>query len=267
MEIERRAYEPRLHGKEGAYIHRYYLPQHCRQSIQPQDLAALYEAMLEAWFKTRSVKKIRSAMLAGPCTIRYQVEGLVKEIPLQLLEPAVDACIRYHRDSCDFSLTRDEADFLIALNERLRSLEHDINTECYRLNREMHARQERGEVFSDDYEIDVKLIFMLREDHLLSMDDDYIIHEWHDAKTARPDGLEEWIQEEREHEEINWNDARGATNPMIRSNPHFIVPHCWLFHDLQSHSRVPLKHLCGIGTIRVEIQVRHQGFIEIGKDL
>lgn len=267
MEIERRPYEPQLHGKEGAYIHRYYLPQHCRKSIQFQDLAALYETILDAWFKVRNVKKIRRAMLDGPCTIRYQVEGLVKEIPTELLEPAVDACIRYHRDRWDFSLTREEADFLMALNKRLRKLEHDINTACYRLNQEMHARQERGEPFLDDYDIDAKLSFILREDlTLYREDDDNIIHESNDFKTAGPDRLEEWIQEAREHEEMDWNDARGATNPVIRNNPLFNVPHCWLFHDLQSHSRVPLRHLCGIGTIWVNIRVRHQSVIAIGKD-
>ena len=254
MEIERRTYDPRLHDKKGAYIHRYFLPQECRQRIQPQDLAALHWHVIEAVCGGKSIKNVRAGMLAGPCTIHYRTEGLVKEIPAELLEPAIDACLRYGRDRQDWSLTEEQTNFLMALNERLRRLEMDIKAECFRLNREMQERRKKRAPFSDDYEIMAIVSYKLCDDHPLSRDDDdNFVHQESFRKTA-PEG-------EQEECEGDWNDARGATNPVIRNSPLFGVPHCWLFHNLQSHSPAPLKHLCGIGTFWVEIQVWHQQFI------
>lgn len=257
MKIDRPTYNPCLHEKTGAYIHRYYLPEDCRRSLQSQDLDALYETMLEGLCSGKDVESFREEMLAGPCSIRYRVEGLVKEIPLELLEPAVDACIRYYRERHDFKLTKEEIDFLVALNERLRKYEHDINAECDRLDREMQGRVTRGELFAEDYEIGVELRFQLHDSYPLSTDNDgTFIHVRHGMLGKR-------IQENYEDVEMDWNDARGATNLLIRNNPLFHVPHCWLFHDLQSHSPVPPKHLCRIGTILVEIKVKSQRTIEI----
>lgn len=224
MEIERRTYDSRLDDSEGAYIHRYYLPQEHRQRIQPQDLSVLYGHLVEAVWGGNNIETVRAGVLVGPCTIRYRAEGLVKEISADLLEPAVDASLGYDRD----------------LQER---------------------RKRRGP-FSDDYEIEVMVSYQLCDDHPLSRDDDNFVHRESFRKTASAGKMEECFQNAREQWHGDWNDTRGATNLAICNSPLFKIPHCLLFHNLQSHSQVPLKHICGIGKIWVEIQVWHQGCIK-----
>jgi len=254
-------------NETGAYIRRYYLPSQIRFEFRDEDVEVLYSNVSHCSGFLETPDEISALLLKESCGIRYGCERIYKEIPSDQMQPAIDACLRYYQDKWDWSLSDDEVRSMIELNDRLRTLGHDINTECYRLNREIHARQEQKDPFLDDFEIEVEICFLLREDHPLSRDDDdNFIFKYHYSKTARPDYLEKWIRRERKQEKMNWNDARGAKNPEIRNNPLFNIPHCWLFHRLQSHSEAPLKHLCGIGTIWVDIQIRHQKFIEINQN-
>jgi hypothetical protein len=250
----------------GAYIRRYYLPDQFRFEFRDEDMEAIYDYYNLLFCTLETPAEISAQLLVGPCGIRYDCERVFKEIPSDQILPVIDACYRYHHDRWDWSLSEDESRFLIDLNDRLHSLEHDINTECYRLYQDIHPRKERGEPFLDDYELMVEICFVLHENHPLSRDDDdNIIFEMHEYKTARPDNLEDLISKEREKEKTDWNDARGAENPVIRNNPLFNTPHCWLFHNLQSHSKAPLKHLFGIGSIWVDIKVVHQKVMEINQ--
>ncbi len=257
MKIEKKSYcRASVFHEEGTYIHRYYLPE--QLELQPPDMEALYQTVSHLC-EEKSEKEIRALMLAEPCCIHYRIERITKEIPANVLLPAIDACFNYHHDRYDYNLTFEDTNFLMSLNEQLRKLEHDINAECYRLNREMQERQAKGEPFLDDYEIDVDLQFMLRSDHPLSReDDDNFIYGRQYRKTDRTVDLEGWRKEEREVAEEDYNDLREVSTHIL-----FNVSHCWLFHELQSHSPVPPNHLCSIGTIWVDIKAWHQRFIEI----
>ena len=71
---------------------------------------------------------------------------------------------------------------------------------------------------------------------------------------------EKWGKELKYEEEriaADWNDKRP-----FNTDPLFVVPHSWLFHDLECYSEVPLKHLCRIGTIWVDIKLKKQRWIE-----
>lgn len=268
MEMEIKSYGHGLRSKEGSYIHRHYLPKQFRDELQPEDITVLYDKILSDYWD-KSLEEIHANMLDGPCSIRYRAERLTKEIPCDLLKAAIDACVQYSRDDSDYSLTAVETDFLIALNDRLRKLEDDIDSGCYRLNQEMQKRQKQSEPFLNDFEIKVMRRYQLRDSHLLYRDDDdnFIYEVQHWRTFSHDDQMEEKNMQGCEHEEMDWNNAYSATNPQILNNPLFNMPNCWLFHELQSHSRVPLKHLCNIGTILVEITVSKLGTVELAKEV
>lgn len=164
-----------------------------------------------------------------------------------LLEPIVT-------DEPDF--TAEEIGRLVQLNERLGFLECYLDQCSQDISEQMRARLADPNDPLDDFEIDVTLHFMMREDDPGYEDDsDNFLTERRFAMKgfdSVPRLGRDWREE--------GHPFPGRLNR---------VAHCWLFHDLYDHSygidqRALSLHSClRIDKIWVRVAVEHQATLDL----
>ena len=169
------------------------------------------------------------------------------------LEALFDSVARAEANE-DF--TPDEVEHLVRLNNRLAFLQcylHQVDQSIYE---QMSARVADPTDPLDDFEVDVTLSFMMREDdpELADDSDNFLT-----TRTVCILG---------DHDDRMLGEDFRET---IRRFPGRLneIPHCWLFHDLYDHSyglkapAVSLHDCLRIGRIWVEIAVRHQSTLDL----
>ena len=157
------------------------------------------------------------------------------------------------------SLNKLEITRLLQLNRQLSELEHFFVSIMQEAELAMKAKVSNAKDPMEDYEIELKIDYVLREDdpEYEEDDDNYL--------TSRSLVLENLLKEKDEEGKIiDWAESFA---------PEFLhtEPHCWLFHDLYDHSYGPespslsFENCARIGKIFVEVQIRQQYEIDLGK--
>lgn len=155
----------------------------------------------------------------------------------------------------DFSSA--DIDRLVQLNTRLGFLQASLHRVDQEVCAQMRARVADPDDPLDDFEIDVTLSFMLREDDP-EIDDDSdnfltVRHTSMKGDDADAPRLDE-----------DFREPPGRFPGRLNT-----IPHCWLFHDLYDHSyglsqpALSLRDCLRIGRIWVDIGVRHQATLDI----
>ena len=158
------------------------------------------------------------------------------------------------------NLSEIEVTRLLQLNRRLSELEHFFVSIMQEAELAMKAKVSNAKDPMEDYEIELKIDYVLREDdpEYEEDDDNYL--------TSRSLVLENLLKEKDEEGKIiDWAESFA---------PEFLhtEPHCWLFHDLYDHSYGPespslsFENCARIGKIFVEVQIRQQYEIDLNKE-
>ena len=147
-------------------------------------------------------------------------------------------------------LTKQVLEDLKVVNSRLMNLQEQLIPEAFNLDRELKLRVADENDSLDDYEIELQLIFHLKEDdksyiegeeNILTSMEEYII------------GVSGDIEKYPWRRNDNHNDFRALTEHPI-SQEH----HCWWFHCLYDHNHLKMTDLLRIGIIQSDIIVRYQ---------
>ena len=141
-----------------------------------------------------------------------------------------------------FQKTPENIAKLEKLNDHLRVIENETNAEAKKIKEALQARLREQKDFLTDYELEIDLVFYLREDDPeYSEDEDgiLVILDCHN-----------YIGFENADENYDHNDV-------IRFLP---FKHCTLFHALYDHITPDLywRDLLRIGSVWVEIKVEYQ---------
>lgn len=248
-------------SQEAEYIHKYYLPKECLVAITPQDVDALIGYVPLSWREHEPSWQVKS-MLSDGVVLFYKDIGCEKSLTAEQVKTVFSAVAAWSDEVWSAELTDEETQAAIALNERLTLLEKEIRDECVRLDNELQARVQRGDGFESDYEILVDVEFYMDETHPEYSEDfgaESIIRlEWMPFKelAARLQDDDYWgVGDEKDH-----NHIRSRNHP---EHPLWGGPHCRLFHELDDHSPMPMKHACRIGRIWAEIRVWHQKLVDL----
>ncbi len=157
-------------------------------------------------------------------------------------------------------LSQHELTWLRDFAERLRQVEAAIEAEYTRIQAPLYARLEAGDPFLDDYEIDVEVTYLLRNDdpQYLENSDSILAHDWgyfprcHIGKPSRPHPASE---------PMNWNEFQHQ-----QGHPLEHEFHCQLYHGLyEERLDDPWRDIFRIGDIWVDIHVYHQKFVDLPK--
>jgi len=99
MIIEVKTYETWALKRGAEYIHRYYLPWELRNELQVQDISALYSKIgFSRYGEADFEDEVRSTFDSETISIYYKAERLIKKLDNELLLPAINACLGYHKD-------------------------------------------------------------------------------------------------------------------------------------------------------------------------
>ena len=255
------SYSSYSRSNQAKYVHRFYSPKLVRNLVQPQEVAALEREVWKQALPDQDFAAAALALEAENCSIRYRAEGLVKEISADNVGLVLNALASWWRDRWDRDFTEEEQTWLLCLNERLRQLEVTIREETNRVSSELASQMAANETFLSDYEIVERVEFYLtNDDPYWDEDDDNLIYQYEvtHGESKRP----EW-KPNNEVECENHNDKRFSLSNL----PLYQVEHCYLFHELESHSPVPIKHLCRIGFIWTDVEVLRQNVFDFGERL
>ena len=212
--------------------------------FQLRDIEVLYNYMLNAHKTYKSaVKKIKTE----ETTIHYIKEGLTKILPLDAVEVGNNACLAYWRDYEDWNLNDAENQFLLDFNERLRSFESELRKELDIWRKKLENKKKEW-VVVHDFMIGIVLTYSLdQNDPWYKKNSNNILFQYNpiiDFNEFTPGGFD-------------WNDMNRYVGPSL---PIRHVPHCRLFHDLESLSPLPLKHICRIGQIWTDLKIEQKNF-------
>ena len=252
MRVKQRSYNPKSfysseYLKEAEYIHSYYLPLSCRNTLKPQDVAVIY-AQSVSMMKTvgQNTDSIRNFFNREPFTIYYEQEGLLKEISARLLGVVVTECVRYFHDTCDKdSLSCLESLALFKINQRLRGIEQEISREFKRMYLDWEAKQILQEPVPFN-SVEFVIQFDLAESDSMYCDENgKILHEYKIEINMLPET----------RDELDRCCAANNTHLNTENSTLCGSPQCHLFLDLVGHSKIPLKHFSRIGNILLETRI------------
>lgn len=158
-------------------------------------------------------------------------------------------------------LTQLEIDQLLILNKRLAKLEHYLLDEAKRLEPPLQSRVANPDDPMSDFEIEACLNYTLREN-----DPAYDEYEDNFLTIRRFISLKEIRKGTLFCNGEDWREIGMAGMDQLAQELH-----CWLFHDLYSHSyggaedmqELSLQDCLRIGSIWVDIAVRHQTILDI----
>ena len=153
-------------------------------------------------------------------------------------------------------LTPSEINELQMFNERLQKVEHHLLDEAKRVEAALKLRVDDSNDPMNDYEIDAKVYYTMREgDPKYDEDDDNFLSErFYMLKNLRPDSF--------------LCDGSDWREPCVMTElAHF--PHCRLFHELYDHTygkegkKLSLRNCLRVGSIWVVVSVEHQSDLDI----
>ena len=150
------------------------------------------------------------------------------------------------------NLSKIEKIQLLKLNLRLEKLQSKIIKEAIKLDRELSKRVADKEDILDDYEIELEVNFILKEDDkAFKVDDDNfitVINEYLKGISKKSDNYP-WSLED------NHNDFRACKNHPMQNEYH-----SWWFHCLYDHNHMSWKDMLRIGDFWSDIKVYYQYF-------
>lgn len=138
---------------------------------------------------------------------------------------------------------------LLKLNLRLQNLQEKIIKEAVKLDIELSKRVADETDILDDYEIDLKIHFILREDNEnYKEDDDNFVTEINEylKGISIKRSIYPW-------DDSNHNEFNAWENHIMKDDYH-----CWLFHSLYDHSDLNWEDILNIGEIYSDIKVIYQ---------
>jgi hypothetical protein len=141
---------------------------------------------------------------------------------------------------------------LLKLNLRLQNLQEKIIKEAVKLDIELSKRVAYKEDILDDYEIELELRFILKEEdkEFKEEDDNFItvINEYLKGISKKSD-IYPWNLED------NHNNFRAGSNHPMRDEYH-----CLWFHCLYDHNHLSWEDMLRIGEFWSDLKVTYQYF-------
>ena len=141
---------------------------------------------------------------------------------------------------------------LLQLNLGLQNLQEKIIKEAVKLDIELSKRVADETDILDDYEIDLKIHFILRkDDENYKEDDDNFVTEINEYLKGISKKLDSypWSLEDNHNEYWAWEN-HSMQNKY----------HCWWFHCLYDHNHLEWKDMLKIGEIWTDLKVYYQYF-------
>lgn len=154
--------------------------------------------------------------------------------------------------------TEDEVKRLMSLNRRLGEIESLVREAAHELRPSLIGKIENQNDLMSDFEIDVEIDFILRDDDLEASEDS-------DNILATRSELSVNTRDEADDEDVA--DFRESCNS--ETDQLAAEPHCYLFHDLYDHSygveqpRVPLRDCLRIGSVWIDVIIRQQYCLDL----
>ncbi len=164
------------------------------------------------------------------------------------VEPGYQVKRRVCQDPTKYAdLTESERKQLLDLNEQLKTIEERFQQLAIQTSKELQSRVENPSDWLDDFEIELTLDFVLKEEDLEWDDDDdnLLITLRYDLK--HPNTIPAYT--------FGDNQTNFNYEPQCRE---FDEWHCWVYHELYDHCHVGWKNLLRIGDILVDYQVTQQ---------
>ena len=148
------------------------------------------------------------------------------------------------------NLSKSQKIDLLVLNNRLQKLQEKIIKEVVKLDIELSKRIADETDILDDYEIDLKIHFILRKDNenYKEDDDNFVteINEYLKGISKKSDSYP-WSLEDNHNEYRAWEN-----HPMQNEY------HCWWFHCLYDHNHLEWDDILKIGEIWSDLKVYYQ---------
>jgi hypothetical protein len=164
-----------------------------------------------------------------------------------------------------FVFTPENMEKILDLNQRLMNCFEKAKEEGLKLFHDMETRMTNGDPFLQDYEIEANIIPVI------------IIQNKKDGEWEEPDdgilcllnelcpssilnlNIKGGIDTDDIYfkKSLNWNEMVGARNGEL--DEHYI---CYAMHELYEHAFYSLQDIIQINTLWVDINVRHQHFVE-----
>ncbi|RBQ32049.1 hypothetical protein CRU92_04575 [Arcobacter sp. FW59] len=142
------------------------------------------------------------------------------------------------------------------VNKRLKKLQDTLLSEAMKIDKELSKRVEDKNDILDDYEIEIKISFILKDsDPKYKENDDNIITKIKEYMTNISDDkykkTSSYIWSE------NHNEFFGREHHQMKDEYH-----CWWYHCLYDHNNLSFKDILRIGRIWSDIKVYYQYFDE-----
>lgn len=249
-------YFNRFGSKESKYIHRYYLPREFKKQVTFDEICVFYVCDL---LQGEDVEEELRTILSEGLIIANEKTGWEKQVTAEMAAVILKAVKTYRKDD-RAKLSEAEIAAAFALNKRLMELEEKIVRECAMLNSALEKRITEGDEFLHDWEMDIKVSFLLDEDNPMFDEDDLsteIMAELKESIHFSEDGV---VELTICGSSDNWCDM-PPDHPLAKER------HCWLFHSLYDHTPVLKKHFIHIDDIWAEVKVRYQHFHSFADEL
>lgn len=148
------------------------------------------------------------------------------------------------------NITKKQLKNLRKLNDKLSTLQNKLVNEMISLDKILRKRVKNKKDPLDDYEIDLKLTFILNED-----DKNY--NENEDNIITVINEYEKGISKQNKKKDRRY---KGNHNDFMfwESHPMRGEYHCWWFHCLYDHNNLSFEDMLKIGTIWSDIEVQYQ---------
>jgi len=154
--------------------------------------------------------------------------------------------------------TDNEVERLMTLNRRLGEIESLKRNTAHELRPGLIGKIRNPDDPMGDFEIDTKIVFILRDDDPEASEDSDNIMTTRDDLVSYPD------DKAVDKDIVDFRESCNSETDQLAAEPH-----CYLFHDLYDHSygveqpSVPLRDCLRIGTIWVDVIIRQQYFLDV----
>lgn len=248
---------------ESEYIHKYYIPRALQKEVTWQDVAGLCSFYYSEESGEKLSSNIRSIVSKG-AVLFYTDLCCEKHLCAAHVVAILAAVKAYNKDRWDRLVSDEELHAALRMNTRLTSLERKIKKECISLNKSLQERLAKGDKFLKDYEIEVEISYYMDRDRPEYYEDA-------NAEIMMSHGVTVYAKDITETE-VSKKDYWGIGDRKNHNDappdyPLSVFRHCYLFHELFSHSPVPLKHFSRIGDIWTDIRVDYQNVLRSRKGL
>lgn len=151
------------------------------------------------------------------------------------------------------NLTHEQRQYLMKINSTLAELEKHIRKEVYEKIDQLKKRVEDPYDWINDYEIDIYIMFHLREDDpAYSDEDDNVVVQMWESPPSEKMYERWWIGDGVNHNEFqHWDHLMKDEY------------HCWLYHSLYDHTDLDWYNILRIGDIWVNIDVTYQKILDL----